>query len=957
MAEISFTSKPDLLSVRLYSTDASVYEEIPAAVISPVNIEDCQRIIMQAREQKKGIIARGAGTSIAGQCVGNGIVLDMTQSFSQIIGPEAAGEEENYVWVEPGVVLDDLNDYLRPLGWQFPIDISTSSRCTIGGMIGNNAAGSHSIKYGTTREQVEEIKAILIDGTPVHFKPLDENELEQKLQLQTLEGDIYQKIVSIVDNNLEDIKQAYPDAAIIRRNTGYALDVLASGKPWCVDGVSFNLSKLICGSEGTLCIITGVRLRLSRLVKSKALVCVHFSSLDEAFAAVPEILKYEGIAAIELLDDKLLSAAKQQRSQEKNCDWIEGDPAAVLVCEFFAESDESAEAYVMNAVEQMRSHSFGEAWPVLLQDQSHKVWSLRKAGLGLLMGLRQGAKPVAVIEDSAVPVDKLVNFKRDIDVLMKDNNVECIFYGHASVGVLHLRPELDLNLQSGREKFRCLGESMVDIVNKYNGALSGEHGDGRLRAPFLRKFFGNKVYELNKQIKNIFDPHNIFNPGKIIGDKPIEVNLRQRPQICTSNEATGLDWSADGNFGLALERCNGTATCRQRTGRGAMCPTFQATGREIYSTRGRANILRMAFANANNTNGYQTDPLVQESMNSCLSCKACRTECPSGVDMAALKTEYVYRQKKTLLSRVLIANHEYLLRYTSKLPRLLRKSMNMLSRQKIIYTLFGLQRSLPQLAPVPYSKKTGILPDHINTEPRHKNDNTDAWRVLLLVDQFNNQLEPDVVKAAIQLLNRLGYNVVTYIMPVSIRLLVSSGFLAEAKESLIRLSDILFSFDARPIIGIEPAELLLLRDEAPKLIKDRWPVSLQKRCMLLDEFLLSEFDKDHISIPGGDCTLTHVAVHPHCHERAAQTQETTKTLLKKMLGINVQVLSSGCCGMGGDFGYRNVQLSQKIFNNNVNVQDCTEVIVAGTGCRHQFRSQSNLGVSYLAQFILDFLNN
>lgn len=936
---------------RLYATDASVYEQVPAGVALPRGVEDCIALVRQACERGSSLISRGGGTSIAGQCVGEGIVIDFSRYMTAILS------EPDYatILVQPGVVLDDLNDYLRPLGWQFPIDISTSSRCTIGGMVGNNAAGSHSIVYGTTRENVLEVDAVLADGATVRFEPLDAHALQAKRELPGIEGDIYRTVFDIVDRHREAILAAYPAPSVIRRNTGYALDALALGQPWVANGQPFNLARLICGSEGTLALVTAIRLKLSPMVGGKVLACFHFDSLEAALQANTRLLAQDGIAACELIDAHVLRAAADHPGQEANHAWVVGDPAAVLAAEFFGDTPIEAHALAEQAVSTLKTEGLGIAWPVLEGTDASCVWALRKAGLGLLMGLHKRARPVAVIEDSAVPVQVLSDFARDIGQMMGRHGLDCVYYGHASVGLLHLRPVLDLNVDTDRATFRRVAQETATLVKHYRGALSGEHGDGRLRAPYLRDFLGDEIYALLGQVKSAFDPAGIYNPGKILSDLPVDSDVRQRPRAAAQTVPVGFDWQADGGFDLVLERCNGSGNCRQGVGRGAMCPTFQASGEEIYTTRGRANLLRQAYSRPS-PKGLN-DPALVEAMETCLSCKACQSECPSGVDMAQMKAEYLYRRRLGYFwqpGRWLMALQPQLLALLAVLPATIRTLLGSLVRTPLVMRLGRLQRKPPMLDAVALSRRMAF-----SIETKSVMSIPAGLPVLLLVDPYINHLEPEIGVAAISLLRHLGYAPEVHFMDCSLRLLVSKGFLDEAKKGLRRLRDGLILQGEMPVIGLEPAELLLLRNEASALLGGTWPANLMARCFLLDEFLAHEHTAGRLknqTLQDGDRP---VYIHPHCHERAAGSTSTMIKVLTTVFGLRVEIISTGCCGMGGSFGYRYNELSKKIFQNNVRlpvkIGGVSPLLISGISCRHQFRELSNTEPLHLVQFLRDAL--
>ncbi|HIL39014.1 MAG TPA: FAD-binding oxidoreductase, partial [Methylococcales bacterium] len=485
---MSVLVKNDLATRRLYATDASVYEELPESIAFPKNTKECIALVTAARKNKTPLIFRAAGTSIAGQCVGGGQVVDVSGFLTGILG-EPQGHT---IKVQPGVIHSDLDLVLKPLNLKFAPEISTSNRCMIGGMIGNNAAGSHSIIYGTTREHVVAIEALLSDGSVVEFGPLTNDELSNKCRLKTLEGEIYRTVMGVINQHRTLILKRYPKPEIIRRNTGYPLDVLAKGQPWVKSGPRFNLAPFLCGTEGTLAFTLSATLKLVEIPKAKGLSCIHFSSLEQAMVATPIILKHQP-AAIELMDKRLLALTENHIAHRRNRQWIEGVPEAVLAVEFFGDSDSKITACFKKLTVDLKQRQLGYAYPVISTADAAKVWAIRKAGLGLLMGVKNMQKPVAVIEDSAVAPSDLLSYTKAISAIMAREKINCVYYGHASVGLLHLRPELDLAKAEDRLLFTALAEQIADLVKSFNGSLSGEHGDGRLRGPFLEKMVGAEI--------------------------------------------------------------------------------------------------------------------------------------------------------------------------------------------------------------------------------------------------------------------------------------------------------------------------------------------------------------------------------------------------------------------------------------------------------------------------------
>lgn len=942
--------------VRLYSTDASVYEQVPAGVRFPRCVDDCIELVREASASGIPLIPRGGGTSIAGQCVGKGVVVDFSRYMAAIL----TTPEENCIWVQPGVVLDDLNDALRPHGLYFPVDISTSSRCTIGGMVGNNAAGSHSIIYGTTRENVLEVEGVLDDGSLARFGPLDAGALADKLGLEGREGDIYRVVYGLVAQHRDAILAAFPPVGVVRRNTGYALDALASGQPWVPAGAAFNLSNLFCGSEGTLGLVTAVRLRLAPLVAARSLVCAHFESVRDALVANAELVKWPGLAASELMDAHVLRAAAAHPGQRANGEWVVGRPGAVLALEFFAETSGGAHAFAGEAVDRMRRAGQGYAWPILDAGGAKQVWALRKAGLGLLMGLQQRARPVAVIEDSAVPVESLAQFAQEIAQMMQGLGLDCVFYGHASVGLLHIRPNLDLDQEADRARFREVATKTAALVKQHHGSLSGEHGDGRLRAPYLRGYFGEAIFDLLKAVKAVFDPRGIFNPGKILPQAAVDDDIRQRPMMAMAGSLKvdgGFDWRTDGGFDLVLERCNGSATCRQHSSRGAMCPTYQVTGEELYSTRGRANLLRQAFASG--SRAELDDPLLDEAMKSCLGCKACRSECPSGVDMAAMKSEFLFRRYQVRKQggkwRPLdsfVANQGVLLNLVSRIPSGLRAIFGRVLSSMWLARLLDMKQPLPRLAARPFSRNMGWLPASGAVE-----SGGGQGQVVVLVDPFTQHFEPAVAHAALSVLHRLGLVTQAYVMPCSLRVPVSLGYLDEARQALLNFREELDRWADVPVIVLEPSELHIIRDETIRLLGPDGLGEFGDRFLSLEEYLLHEQTAGRLTLPSIDHLPGKVWVHPHCHERSVGLANKIGDLLGRDLGVEAGLVSSGCCGMGGAFAYLYPDMSKMVFEQNVR-QDALRdpegvFVVSGMGCRQQFRSKMpGIRVQHLAQFLL-----
>lgn len=948
--------KNDLATRRLYATDASVYEELPESVAFPKNTQECVSLVKAAREKNTPLIFRAAGTSIAGQCVGEGQVVDVSKFLTGILGKP----QDHTIKVQPGVIHSDLDLFLKPFNLKFAPEISTSNRCMIGGMIGNNAAGSHSVIYGTTREHVVAIEALLSDGSVVEFGPLTDDELNAKCALKTLEGEIYRTVTGVINQHRALILKRYPRAEIIRRNTGYPLDALAKGQPWVKSASQFNLAPFLCGSEGTLALTLSATLKLIETPKIKGLSCIHFSSLEQAMVATPVILKHQP-AAIELMDKRLLALTENHLAYQRNREWIEGAPEAVLAVEFFGDSGAEITACFNKLTADLKQRQLGYAFPVITKENASKVWAIRKAGLGLLMGAGQRKKPVAVIEDSAVDPSDLSAYTKAISQIMARHQVHCVYYGHASVGLLHLRPELDLAKTEERMLFTALAEQIADLVKSFHGSLSGEHGDGRLRGPFLEKMVGAELYKAHLEIKKAFDPESIFNPGKILTKESIDQPLRVAMSDSQWQGETGFDWSGD-LVGLAavVEKCNGAAVCRKSPGDGALCPSYHATEEELYNPRGRSNLLRFLLRSGRDFKQELLNPALVKSMDYCLSCKACQSECPASVDMARLKVEYLYQRRLShglSFKDRLVRFYPYFLKWGAIVPAWSNKLQNNVFFKKIVGV--SPQRQLPAFPPVPCIKEVDTS---LKVQIGKRN-------VILLVDIFNQYQNPQVTSDALRFLQALGFTVHPILMKTSPRLLISQGLLPEAKVALNQLREQLKCLPSDfSIIGLEPSELLVLRDELADLVtrdeKDH-ALQLKERALLLEEFLVQNIFDKKTEIQRFTSKLKKdpvtVAIHHHCHQKALIGLGPTKYLFEILPGVRFKNLRVGCCGMAGQFGYENPELSEKVAETSFlpeifKLEKERLLIASGFSCRAQAEILAQVKSVHLATFLMSRLN-
>ncbi|HHN48608.1 MAG TPA: FAD-binding oxidoreductase, partial [Bacteroidales bacterium] len=839
-----FTDYPSRL---LYATDASVYREVPLAVARPKDKEDIGALIDFSRKFNTPLVPRTAGTSLAGQVVGGGIVVDISKHMTRVL---EINKDEKWVRVEPGVILDELNMQLEPLGLFFGPETSTSNRCMIGGMVGNNSCGAHSLIYGSTRDHTLSVKALLYDGSEVEFGSLNRSKFEKKCLGDELESTLYRHIRDMLSDkqNQDQIRKEYPDPMIKRRNTGYAIDLLLQCEPFTPGGPEFNFSRMLAGSEGTLAFFTEIKLNLVPLPpKEKALVCVHCATLEEAFRGNLVALKH-GPVAIELMDHVILEQTANNITQRKNRFFIQGQPEAILIIEFACKTHEELMDRITKMEEAMRAQGYGYHFPVLRGGDIGKVWALRKAGLGLLSNIPGDAKPVAVIEDTAVNPAFLPDYMAEFQEMLKRLKLDCVYYAHIATGELHLRPVLNLKDPAHVELFRKVAHETALLVKKYKGSLSGEHGDGRLRGEFIPLMIGKHNYRLVQSIKKKWDPHNIFNPKKIVDTPPMNTSLRYEPGKHVKEPKTIFDFSDTQGILRAAEQCNGSGDCRKTelTG-GTMCPSYMGTRDEYTTTRARANILREFLTNSNKSNPFDHHE-IYDIMDLCLSCKGCKAECPSNVDIAKYKAEFLqhyYDANRIPLRTRAIAYITSINRLGAIVPGL----YNALIKNKFTSGLlkkmlgFARDRSMPTLG------KTTLK----SWAKRNANKPKDAkGSVYLFADEFTNYNDVEIGKAAIRLLGLLGYEVVIAKHEESGRTFLSKGLIRTAKKKAMANVELLHGLitDQTPLVGIEPSAILSFRDEYPELLEGRLKEkakSLAKNALMFDEFIMREVEKGKIS--------------------------------------------------------------------------------------------------------------
>lgn len=953
----------DSLHKIAYATDASVYREIPYGVAYPGSVDDIRELMRQALEKNVDLIPRAGGTSLAGQVVGSGIVVDISKYWNKILEINA---EKRWARVQPGVVRDELNLTLKPYGLFFSPETSTSNRCCIGGMFGNNSCGTHSLVYGSTRHHVIAAKGILTDGSYEEFKDYRIEELEgrfgkefwKKEEHSSLIEKIYAQLITFAfdENTKKLIVEHYPDKELNRRSCGYAIDEVIETLP------TINLCKLLAGSEGTLAFITEITVSLDPLPpKEIMVVCGHCDAMEKSFEANLVALNHQP-TAIELMDGEILELSKTNEEQRRNRFFVKGDPAALLITELRAETREELDKKA-DALEQdlLQSGLVYDCTRVYGADVT-KVWNLRKAGLGILGSMKGDAKPMGVIEDTAVAPSRMPAYMKDFREMLDKLGAKCVFYGHISTGELHLRPIINLKAKEGRTLFRTIATETAKLVKKHRGSISGEHGDGRLRGEFIPLQYGKETYELMRQVKQCWDPDGLLNRHKIVDTLPMDSMLRfEEDQQYAVKKIIGTDqtyynWKAafdecdaPGATGArsqthalmcTIEQCNGAGDCRKSNliG-GTMCPAYKVSRDEICTTRARANVLREVL-----THG-KDDKLVKEVLDSCLACKGCRGECPSNVDITRLRAEllqHYYDQHGTPLRSWLIARTAQFEDRCQYIRPLYNFFVSFKPTASFIKKTIGFaaERELPKL------KKMSISTQVIE----------DDKKVWLFLDEFTRNHEPELAETFIGLLTQLGYGFTIPKHQESGRASISKGCLKRAKQlanqNVRMLKDMVT--EESPLVGIEPSCILSFRDEYPDLVPSELrndAKELGRHSLLFDEFLLREMKAGHISRDSFDQTPIEIFLHGHCHQKALVGVEVMAEVFRQLLNAKVNVIPSGCCGMAGSFGYEkehyktSLEIGEMVLFPAVrkathrpqtsDLRPPTYVVAPGTSCRQQ----------------------
>jgi len=939
----------DLVTRGMYSTDASVYQIIPAGVVIPRTADDVIRTVNLCRGRGISVIARGGGTSQCGQSIGPGIQIDFSKYMRNVLELDVKART---VRVEPGIVLADLNQQLLPHGLQLPLDLSTANRATIGGMVANNSSGTRSIIYGSTIDHVMELKVLLADGSVVTTGPLAPQELETKCRQEDLEGSCYRKVRELARDNADEIRERFP--RIKRRVGGYNLDRFLPSPD------SFDLTKLFVGSEGTLGLVLEAKLRLVEPPRAKILAVAQFAELRDAMVATPLILRH-GPSAVELMDRNLLGMTQGKTEFEPLRDFIVGDPGAILIVEFMGDSPHGLPAQIDSLEAELKARKLATHVHRSIEPPAQaRIWKLRQAGLGLSLAKTGDTKAISFVEDSAVAPDQLPDYIDRFQEILRRHDTEAIFYAHASVGLLHIRPAINMKSAGGLQRFQGIADEVSSLVLEFGGALSAEHGDGLARSPYQEKMFGRPLYEAFCQVKAAFDQDGIFNPNKIVHAAPVSENLRYGTTYHSPGLETAFDFSDFKGMAGAVEQCGGVGACR-KTMVGTMCPSYMATLDEADSTRGRATALRLALSGQLGPEGI-TDPALYPVLDLCLECKACKSECPTGVDMARLKSEFLHqyqaRHGAPLRSRIL-ASAEKAALWGSRLAPVSNWVLRSETSRWIGDKLLGIEgrRRVPTATRNTFTKWW----TRRSHERKAEKDTAGGPRIAIFADTFTNHYEPRQGIAAVLFAEKLGIQVGVPPRVCCGRPQISKGFLDSARKqaeaTVLTLAPLAKA--GVPIVFCEPGCYSAVKDDHPHLLSGElrdWAQEVSAACLTFEEWAegaLTDLDRTSPGFggrpeSGGGAHFTagpqHILLHAHCHQKALGGLGSAMKLLSRIPGSEVMDADAGCCGMAGSFGYEKEHYSvsqtvgeRKLFPAIRRSGPDTVMVAPGFSCRQQVR--------------------
>ena len=956
--EIEGEVRFDTFSKVLYSTDASVWQIEPIGVVIPKHADDVAAIGRVAARNQVPILPRGGATSLSGQTVGHAVHIDFAKYMHDVLEFNA---EEQWVRVQPGVIQDQLNNYLRPRGFQLGPDTSSSSRATLGGMTGNNSAGSHSIVYGKMIDHVLEVKTVLADGSEATFGPVEKARLESLSRGDSLENRLYRELPALGEAKKDEILARFP--RIIRRVSGYNLDELVTNNGGFGAGYSsqtgpFNMAKVLVGSEGTLAVVSEAKIRAVPLPKKKALLLVHFRSLHESVESVEEILAFEP-AAVELMDEFILKQAFSKPEFAAEMGFVDRDANVLMAVEFFGDSATELQSKLDGLKGHLERKGIGFSYvPVIDARRQSSIWNTRKQALGLLMSVMGDKKPIAFVEDPAVPIAKMPAFLRGFQEILETHDAHGGYYGHASVGCLHVRPMIDLKQASEVAKMGRILDEVFALVKQYGGSMSGEHGDGIARGKYNKELFGPEIYQAFRQVKAVFDPDNIMNPGKVVEAPEPTENLRWGADYHTIDINTHLDFSREGGFARAIEQCNGMGVCRKRDV-GTMCPSYHATLDEEHSTRGRANALRAALSGTLPP-GEFTSKRMYDVLDLCLECKGCKRECPTNVDMAKIKYEFLahyYAEHGTPLRARMFAGIGKLNKWGSRFAPLANLTM--------------------RLKPVKWALDRFVGIDARRAMPPFVDENFETWfekrkpmasgtgksKAVLFHDCFMTYNYPEVGKAATEVLEKAGFEVVLAERTCCGRPMISKGLIEDARQAAEHNVRVLKPYVEQgiPVLGCEPSCLLTLRDDYLDLVKGPDVEMVAANARLVDEFLVELERSGKLELRFNDDSKT-VLFHGHCHQKAHVGSAPSLEALRLAPGLDVTEVNSGCCGMAGSFGFEkeHYELSETIARQRlipaVEAADPeTEVAVTGVSCRQQIGHFTDRKPRHVVEVLRDAL--
>ena len=947
-AQVAGEIRFDKMTRVLYSTDASIYQIEPIGVVIPNTVEDVIAVIETANRYSVPVLPRGGGTSLAGQAVGHAIVIDFSKHMRHVLEVNA---QEGWVRTQPGIILDELNQHLESCGMMFAPDPSTSNRGNVGGALGNNSCGAHSILWGKTIDHVRGLDVVLSDGGTAHFGPLNGEQLEAKMRGEGLEGQIYRSLFDIGQANRDQVLKRYPK--ILRRVSGYNLDELVAGG-------DIDVARFVVGSEGTLVAITEATLRIVPRPKMRALAVLHFDEMLASMEATVATLELDP-AAVELMDSLIIRQARANLEYSRMMDFIEGDPQALLLVELVGDSEAELEAKLDRLEDRMKRTGLAYAVRRIMRpEDQEKVWQVRKAGLGLMMNVPGDTKPLPFVEDAAVTPEALPRFVKRFDQIVRDHGTTAGYYGHASVGCLHIRPLINLKLQQDVDRMASIAAQVSDLVLEFGGSMSGEHGDGLARSVWNEKMFGSQLYDAFKEVKRAFDPKAIMNPGKIVDSVPMTDNLRVSPAYRTQELKTGFDFSHQGGFAGTVEMCNGQGACRKVQG-GTMCPSYMVTRDEEHSTRGRANALRAAISGALPSDSF-TGRRLYDVLDLCLECKGCKAECPSNVDMAKLKYEFLQTYHKAngypLRNRI-FGNIAALSRWGSFFAPLSNWTLKSAWFKDLLENHAGIdrRRTLPAFTSQTFSQWF---------RARGGSPASAALRgqVLLFPDTFTNYNHPNLGVAATKVLERLGYQVVLPHVKCCGRPMLSKGMLDTARRNARFNVDSLYPYvqQGAKLVGLEPSCILSFKDDYVDLLPgDARAKAVSESTMLIEEFVLhsQQAEQAFLAFSGEPKNLL---LQGHCHQKALVGTRPAMQLLRSIPGYDVVEIQSGCCGMAGAFGFEkehydiSLKIGEEVLFPAIRAQQGDFLVVAeGVSCHQQIEHGTGKRAKHLVEVLADAL--